>query len=221
MGRQGKAPNFAYVGESTRPECLIVGVYENSIRRIMELPANTSTSAVVEYKRGQVFVRNAVGAITPLTVVEVTAEAVGTGDGEVKVFNLDHFPMIASSLVVKAAGTAVLATAYTLDPLTGVVTFAEAPANLAAITADYDYLSHTPTDFLKVVPVIIEWDVTVPKKVASTNGTGTASVVLKGEIASDQLLIGTVKWEDLDADAKIQVENMLTISGLVPGVVVR
>lgn len=220
MGRMGSAPNFAYVGESTRPKCLILGVYENSIRRVIELPANTSTSAVVSYKRGQVLFRDRMGAISPLTLTSVTAEAVGTGNGVLTEFTLDHSPIVASSLEVKVGGT-LTTLDYTLNDVTGTITFAEAPADTLAITASYDYFSHSTADFPHVVPLIIEWDAEVPKKVGIVNGTGTASVVIKGEVSSDQLLVGEIPWGELSADAKVQLENVLTVSGLVPGAVVR
>lgn len=219
MGRMGSAPNFALIGESTRPNCLIVGVYENSIRRVIELPANESTSAVVSYQRGQVLFRDRMGAISPLKLTTVTNEAVGTGNGVLVDFTLDHSPIVASSLVVKVDGTLTLA--YTLDDVTGTISFTEAPEDTLAITASYDYFSHSTADFPHVVPLIIEWDAEVPKKVGTTNGTGTASVVLKGEIASDQMLVGDIPWDELAADARIQLENMLTVAGLVPGTVIR
>ncbi len=218
MGRMGSAPNFAYVGESTRPKCLILGVYENSIRRVIELPANT-TSSPITYKRGQVFFRDREGGLSPLILTSVTAEAVGAGTGAATEFTLDHFPIVASSLEVKVAGTATLD--YTLNDLTGEIVFNTAPADNAAVTASYDYFSHSIANFPNLIPLIIEWDVEVPKKVGTTNGTGTASVVIKGEVASDQLLVGDIPWEELSDEAKVQLENVLTVSGLVPGAIVR
>lgn len=218
MVYKAAVPNFALIGQSTRPECLIVGVYENSIRRVIDLPVNSGSTAVA-YKRGQILFRDRLGVLTPFTVTQVTDEAVGTGDGSDTTFTLDHIPMVGSSLVVKVAGT--LSLAYTFDDTTGVITFTAAPALSAAITASYQYMSHQVTDFPDKIPMILEWDVDVPAKVGSVNGSATASVVLKGEIASDQLLVGSTPWADLSKDVKVTLENILTVAGLVPGTVIR
>lgn len=67
----------------------------------------------------------------------VTAEAVGTGDGSNKVFELDYAPYLGAPITIKVGGTAT--TEYTLSGKT--VTFKTAPANSAAVTADYSYVN--------------------------------------------------------------------------------
>ena len=73
------------------------------------------------------------------TLTAVTAEAVGTGDGTAKVFELDYEPFLkgGNKLVVKVDGTEV--TEYTLEGKK--ITFATAPANNKAVTADYKYVA--------------------------------------------------------------------------------
>ena len=64
----------------------------------------------------------------------ITGEAVGTGDGSEKEFELDHYPI--SNLVVKIKGTPT--TAYSIDPDNPkLIVFDEAVPNGDAVTADY------------------------------------------------------------------------------------
>jgi len=68
----------------------------------------------------------------------ITGENVGTGDGSTTEFYLDWTPVQAASYTIYEDGTAKTdGTDYTLDLETGKITFATAPANGAAITADY------------------------------------------------------------------------------------
>lgn len=70
----------------------------------------------------------------------ITNEAVGTGNGSATVFYLDNAPVAPTTLVVKVAGvTKTETTDYTVDYKLGKVTFVAAPANAAAVTADYWY----------------------------------------------------------------------------------
>ena len=68
--------------------------------------------------------------------VVVTNGVVGTGNGSTMVFNLSHTDIQAGTLHVFVAGTEVT-TGWTADYPAGMVTFATAPANGAAITASY------------------------------------------------------------------------------------
>lgn len=69
---------------------------------------------------------------------QVTGEAVGTGNGTQTVFTLANAPVAPTTLVVKvAAVTKTEGTDYTVNYKTGSITFTSAPANSAAITADY------------------------------------------------------------------------------------
>ncbi len=79
---------------------------------------------------------------TLVSTVSVAGEAVGTGNGTNATFNLDWFPITASSDVVKVNGvTQTRGTAYTIDNTTGAITFLSGyiPAAGAAITADYSF----------------------------------------------------------------------------------
>lgn len=67
---------------------------------------------------------------------EVTDESVGVGDGAATVFNLLFPCVIEGTLVVKVDG---VETDVTLDPVTGEIEFAAAPADEEAITASYRY----------------------------------------------------------------------------------
>ena len=68
----------------------------------------------------------------------ITGEDVGTGDGSTTTFNLKWFPVADGSYTIYENGTAKTeGTDYTIDKETGEITFATAPANGDAITADY------------------------------------------------------------------------------------
>jgi hypothetical protein len=76
----------------------------------------------------------------------VTGEAVGTGNGTNKTFTVINKPIVPDSQVVKVAGvTKTEGTDYTFDDTTGTITFTTAPANGAAVTADYKYFGTTYT----------------------------------------------------------------------------
>ena len=80
-----------------------------------------------------------------------TDQAIGTGDGEtatfqlVKTYGAVHAPYgrtiakpVAGTILVAVDGTP-LADGWTCDTATGIVTFAEAPADAAGITAGYEF----------------------------------------------------------------------------------
>ena len=68
------------------------------------------------------------------------AEAVGTGDGSKKTFNLAHFPILTGSEVyLTVGGIPAQAADYTLDRTTGAITFATAPATGKAVVCTYWY----------------------------------------------------------------------------------
>lgn len=83
-----------------------------------------------------------------------TNEAVGTGNGTSKVFNLLQTPTT-GTLTVKVDGTET--TEYTL--LGNTITFASAPADKKAITASYDY-DHTAINISKTVSWRWPYDIT-------------------------------------------------------------
>ena len=68
----------------------------------------------------------------------VVRENVGTGNGSSKQFSLDHQRVDPTSISVFVDGT--LTADYTLDCYSGVIYFSAAPAPLASISADYQYV---------------------------------------------------------------------------------
>ncbi len=234
-------PYFGKVGETERHRDLSVGVYDHEIRRVVDL-VNASTSAVAEYKRGQILLRNASGVVsalaaedlTPVThtllapgdVVEVEDEAVGTGNGTLTTFTLDHAPVVADTLVLTVNSVEVT-TGFTLDAHRGVVEFDAAVTNEHAVVASYSYTEPAEEESIILssltdcLPLVAEVDATVPKKVGETNGTATVNVLVKAEVAKDMLYVGATAWADLDAAVAAKLENWMTLAGLVPADVVR
>jgi flagellin FlaB len=93
--------------------------------------------------RGSTEVRGSVQAEATLTtksLTTVTAEAVGTGDGADTSFTLDNSAVLTNSETVYVAAVAKTRTTdYTINFSTGAITFTAAPANGAAVTADYQH----------------------------------------------------------------------------------
>ncbi|MBI4282194.1 MAG: DUF2460 domain-containing protein [Chloroflexi bacterium] len=88
--------------------------------------------------RGTLEVKGDVIANSTLTAV--TAQAVGTGDGADTTFTLTSSPVIPGSQTIYVAAAAkTYGTDYSMDFDTGAITFTAAPANGAAITADYTW----------------------------------------------------------------------------------
>lgn len=82
------------------------------------------------------------GAIYSSGTTDAEAEAVGTGDDIVKVFDLDYSPVEENSEVVKLDGVPkVRLTDYTMDYAAGKIYFFTAPGTDVVITADYTYIS--------------------------------------------------------------------------------
>ncbi len=213
-------PYFGKLGDAVPNKDLTVGVFDNEIRRIVAF-TNTSTSAVASYKRGQIFARGVDGVVSPLKVVGVENEAVGSGDGTKTVFALTKKLILPASLEVTVNAVAVT-TGFTLDAINGTLTFATAVTNTHAVVATYDYVQ-APGIWDKAIPLIGEVDVTVPVKVGSANGTATLNVLVKAEVAKDQIHIGVTNkdFRDIEAPVRGCIENWLTLAGLVPADVVR
>ena len=71
-------------------------------------------------------------------LVQHLADAIGTGNGILVDFTVNNVPLATEKdLVVKVDGVVVPTTAYTVVLATGVITFAVAPADTLAVTADY------------------------------------------------------------------------------------
>lgn len=76
-------------------------------------------------------------------IIQVTNEAVGTGDGSNPTFNLDHFPVYdrENATVTVGGVEQTYTTDYTIDATTGVMTFeaGHIPGSGAAVVATYQY----------------------------------------------------------------------------------
>lgn len=234
-------PFFGKLGETERHRDLTIGVYGNEIRRVVNL-VNSSTSAVVTHKRGQILVKNASGVVSALAVEDlvpvehtllvpgdvnaVENEAIGTGNGTLTVFTLKHAPVVAGSLALKVNDVDTT-TGFTLDEHRGVITFGTAVTNSHAVVGNYSYMNAAEEEEVVIpfltgcVPLVAEVDVTVPKKVGDTNGSATLNVLVKAELAKDMLYVGSTAWADLDAAVAAKLENWLTLAGLIPADVVR
>lgn len=233
-------PYFGKVGETERHRDLAVGVYDNEVRRVVELV--NSTASAKQFKRGQLLVRGVDGQVSALAVedlasstytllvpgevVAVEAEAVGTGNGTLTSFTLKHAPVVAGTLALKVNNVETT-TGFTLDAHRGVITFDAAVPNTHAVVADYSYTSAADEEDVAIpflagcIPLVAEVDVTVPKKVGGTNGTATLNVLVKAEVAKDMLFVGSTAWGDLDAAVASKLENWLALAGLIPADVVR
>jgi hypothetical protein len=159
-------------------------------------------------------------------VTEVENEAVGTGNGTLTSFTLDHAPVVDGSLALKVNDVATT-TGFSIDLHRGIINFEAAVTDQHAIVATYEY-QDAPTEkeivvppLYGYVPLVLENAVTVPKKVEATNGSVTANFVLKGEVAKDLLLVGTEEWDDLEAAEQTALYNILVTAGLIPTYVMR
>lgn len=233
-------PYFGKLGDLEPHHDLTVGVFDNEIRRVVDL-VNT-TGADITYVRGQIMVRNADGTIsalaasdftpetytllTPEDPIEVANEAVGTGNGTLVAFTLGHAPVIAASLELFVNSVAVT-TGFTLDAHRGTIIFDAPVTNEHAVVASYSYTVPPAEEEVVLpyltgcLPLVAEANVVVPKKVGAVNGTATLNVLVKAELAKDMLYVGTDTWDDLDTAVAAKLENWLAFAGLVPADVVR
>ena len=231
-------PYFGKLGETERHRDLTVGVYDNEVRRVVELVNTTGTD--IQYRRGQILFKGPTGVIVPAdtntfddityTVLErgdhktVENEAVGSGNGTTTVFWLQN-PYVAEASFAMTVNSVATTSGFTLDRERGRIVFASAPTNGHAIVATYNY--YEPAEDLvfrplvNVVPLVAEVDVTVPKKVGETNGAATLNVLVKAEVAKDMLRVGDYAWKDLPSEYASALENWMTLAGLIPADVVR
>ncbi len=104
-----------------------------------------------------------------------TADAIGTGNGILVDFTVNNIPLAdVGNLVVYVDGTEVLSTSYTVVLSTGVITFATAPADTLAVTADY--LSYDAAT--KVVSMLAGEAFTIGGGCDSVTSTATKNVIL-------------------------------------------
>jgi len=77
----------------------------------------------------------------PKKTTSISGENVGTGDGNTKTFYLDNPPVVRDSETIYVDGVSQTKdTDYTIDYLTGKITFTSAPPDGASITADYEHI---------------------------------------------------------------------------------
>jgi len=128
----------ASVGSSTPDVSLFLNTSDREIISVT-LPG----AGAVSYAVGVALCKSStVGEMQKYTnATSVADEAVGTGDGSTTTFDLDQANVIASSFKAYSANAQQNATISVGTGTAGVdqVVFAVAPANAAAITADYDW----------------------------------------------------------------------------------
>lgn len=79
-----------------------------------------------------------------------------TGDGVTTLFQLTDFPVLEGSYVVQvAASQKTEGTDYTFDKQSGLITFAVAPANAAAIDVDFKYVQVTDTSWTRIISRVL------------------------------------------------------------------
>jgi len=123
------------------------------------------------------------------TATSIEGEDVGTGDGSTKNFALGHKPVSPEEDVVIYVGGEPSTIDYTVNYVTGVVTFETAPPNGAEITADYSYYTSVvsaSTSTNSVGSFIKSF------KVPSTEGAGGYDVLAvdaAGNYASETLTV--------------------------------
>lgn len=96
-------------------------------------------------------------SFTGIQDVAVTGEEVGTGDGTETEFWFANSNIIPGTQDIYLDGVKkTLTTDYTIDNVTGKVTFVTAPADGAEITADYDLGLDAYNDFVIVIYVLVQ-----------------------------------------------------------------
>ncbi len=138
-------------------------------------------NAAATYPMGAAMVNSTAGLkkrYTNAVSVFATPEAVGTGNGSTKTFDLAHANVVASSLkgFVADAGWGCKISVGTGTAGVDQIVFAVAPTNLAAITATYDYHADPIVD-----PCILAEDVTT----TVGGGNVTTNGVYQGHVVSD------------------------------------
>ena len=117
------------------------------------------------------------GAVTfnYTVLTEHTADAIGTGNGILVDFTVNNIPLATEKdLVVYVDGTVAPTTDYTVVLATGVITFAVAPLDTLAITADYfSYDAET-----KVVDMIVGEAFKIGGTCDSVTATALQNVIL-------------------------------------------
>ena len=101
--------------------------------------------------------KNYIKAYTGIKDIVVTGEEVGEGDGTEIEFYLANTNIITGSQDIYLAGVKkTLTTDYTIDIITGKITFVVAPADEIAITADYDLGLDAYSDFVIAVYILVQ-----------------------------------------------------------------
>ena len=165
--------------------------------------AKEAIQAGLAEARGTLEVR---GIKASATLTTTTSQSIGTGTGTSTSFTLGNTPVIPGSQTVKVAGTTQTdGTGYTINFDTGAVTFTSAPANAAAITADYTH--YTVTNI----------------KVTLANAAGGQPVDLSGgktiityldpdTVATNIIDYTLTKHGSADADNLLETSELFTIT---------
>jgi len=132
--------------------------------------------------------------IRAISSVAISAEDVGTGDGETTGFDLDHPDVDLESLVVKLDGD-VSAIDYSVT-VKGHIVFASAPANEVAITADYDYWVLEQKGGFKNWSLTHGADIVEDSDFSITDGWKTFQAMLKNWTGSAEQFWVEKDWHD-------------------------
>jgi hypothetical protein len=113
---------------------------------------------------------------------KINGERLGVGDGINKTFTIQHVPIIADSEQLYIAGYAT-SEEYTINNVTGVITFANAPADGVRITADYESQDSVYPDNGKFVAAkMIGWHLQTQKSLgANSESLGDHSIAYSGD----------------------------------------
>ena len=129
-------------------------------------------------------------------LINITGESVGTGDGTTTEFSLANAPVYYESEVIYVAGTAqTRGTDYTIDYVTGKITFATAPALDAAITADYTYYGITRV--LDAESVNLTWNRNLEKKKSIWGVRNVAKIFSQKKTIEGSVKINATDWRML------------------------
>ena len=123
---------------------LRLGYYGMTVAEITELSTLIDTA--------KTFIRSYTG----IREQTITAEEVGTGDGETTGYRLNR-PVVPCTSTIYADGVALTETSdYTLDDTTGDIVFVSAPDNGVEITATYQTGLDAYNDFVLAVYVLVQ-----------------------------------------------------------------
>jgi len=133
----------------------------------------------------------------------VVGEAVGTGNGSNKEFDLDH-PLV-DAVTVYLAGVAQSKTAYTVS-VQGHIIFVTAPGNGVAVTADYTYYTLASP----AVEGFFQWNLKWSSAAVDVTGFGDST---RQYILGDTVWTATAErhWTELGLGARLGTRGIATL----------